>query len=381
MRRLAMLAVITAGACLLVPQSAKAEPPWKKLLPFDRVDADPRVRYEITEENGPWMILAASFAGPGAENQARQLVLELRKRYKLEAYVHAQNYDFSDDVVGLGLDKYGSPKKMKHRKDSKFTEVGVLVGNYTSVDDPRVEKDLNKIKVAHPNALKLDPTKPSTQRFAGLREMHRRVTQGKQELGPMRRAFLARNPLIPKEFFVAPGIDPLILNINKSVEHSLLNNKARYTVKVATFRGDSKFDSEVSEEKPDSWLPSLKRRKPTKLDLAADKAHRLTVALRKRGVPAYEFHDRHESIVTVGGFDSVGAPRGDGKIEINPAIHQVMKAYAADRTSQGTFTSETGRHSGAGVMPKKLEEIQFDIQPVPVMVPQQSVANRLVSHR
>jgi len=34
----------------------------------------------------------------------------------------------------------------------------------------------------------------------------------------------------------------------------------------------------------------------SKLHAAADKAHRLTVALRKQGVEAYEFHDRTRAL-------------------------------------------------------------------------------------
>ena len=75
---------------------------------------------------------------------------------------------------------------------------------------------------------------------------------------------------------------------------------------------------------------------------------RLTVALRTRGVEAYEFHDRHESIVTVGSFDSVGQPRVDGKTEINPAVHQVMAMYGATRQpipGQGSLGLQPREHA------------------------------------
>ena len=48
----------------------------------------------------------------------------------------------------------------------------------------------------------------------------------------------------------------------------------------------------------------------SKLEEAAYNAHLLVVALRKQGVEAYEFHDRHESLVTIGSFDSVGVSGG-----------------------------------------------------------------------
>ena len=104
-----------------------------------------------------------------------------------------------------------------------------------------------------------------------------------------------------------------------------------------------------------------------KLELAADKAHRLTSALRARGVDAYEFHDRTESIVTVGSFDSVGEPRADGKIEIHPTVHKIMQMYGASRRQlPGVGT--------LGLQPRTLAGITFDVQPVPVEVPRRSIA-------
>ncbi|MCA9204891.1 MAG: hypothetical protein KDA59_17675, partial [Planctomycetales bacterium] len=69
-----------------------------------------------------------------------------------------------------------------------------------------------------------------------------------------------------------------------------------YTVQVATFGGEVTVDPNKVEKLSNS------RDASDKLVVAADKAHRLTLALRRRGVEAYEFHDRFASIVTVGSF-------------------------------------------------------------------------------
>ena len=66
---------------------------------------------------------------------------------------------------------------------------------------------------------------------------------------------------------------------------------------------------------------------------AAEKAHKLTEALRAKGVQAYEFHDRASSIVTIGSFDSVGTPQPNGQIELNPQIHAIMQKYGAENHS------------------------------------------------
>lgn len=108
----------------------------------------------------------------------------------------------------------------------------------------------------------------------------------------------------------------------------------------------------------------------SQLHAAADKAHRLTEALRAQGIEAYEFHDRHESIVTVGDFESVGTPRADGVQEMNPAILRIIEAYGP----QQQRLPGSGPETLAGLQPRSLGGIPFDVQPTPVHVPQRSIA-------
>ena len=89
--------------------------------------------------------------------------------------------------------------------------------------------------------------------------------------------------------------------------------------------------------------------------------------LRSRNVEAYEFHDRHESMVTIGSFKSVGTPRKDGKIEINPAVLKIMRDY-------GAYQQDLPGGQVAGLMPRSLNGISFDVQPTPVQVPKRSIA-------
>jgi hypothetical protein len=166
-RRLA-LALLLAGSCIFVASRAEAAPPWTTLVPFQKIDADPKKSYAVTEDNGPWMILAANFSGEGSEQQAQELVIELRKRYKLEAFTYKRHIDDTAPQIGLGLNKYGEPKRMKPVNPLKFDEVAVLVGNYSSVEDSRAQKALKTIKYAKPDTL--DITKrPTTQSLAFMR--------------------------------------------------------------------------------------------------------------------------------------------------------------------------------------------------------------------
>src|SRR5439155_23361052 len=48
------------------------------------------------------------------------LVLELRQRYKLEAYAFRRTYDFSKPTDGLGYNRYGGPRRMRYLSNQKF---------------------------------------------------------------------------------------------------------------------------------------------------------------------------------------------------------------------------------------------------------------------
>ena len=331
-----------------------------KMLPFRQVDTDPRKKYELSEQNGPWMVLAASFAGEDAEQQARQLVLELRQQ-RMPAYTHRKRYDFSQSVTGLGLDRYGDPKKMRYQTAAAFDEIAVLVGDFPSVNDPGLEKTLQTIKYAQPKSMSLNRD-PATRVAAFREQLKSYGTREKNRVkGPMGAAFVTRNPLLPKEYFAPSGIDKLVEQMNREVKHSLLDCPGKYTVRVGTFRGNVIIDQKRVREIEETGRMS------SKLAEAGEKAHLLTEALRKRGIEAYEFHDRHESIVTVGSFNSLGTPRSDGRIEINPAILKLINTYSAKQ-------QQLPGQAMAGLMPVTLNGINFDVQPTAVEVPKRSMA-------
>jgi hypothetical protein len=244
--------------------------------------------------------------------------------------------------------------------------VAVLVGYFSSVNDPSLEEVLSRIKVARPSCLELDQGEDTTLRFAGLRALQRRVNGDKQkrQKGPMGSAFVTRNPLLPKEYFAPQGADEFVMSINKGVENSLLECPGSYSVRVATFRGNVIIDQRKIHEITSG--AAMKSR----LHDAAHKAHQLTLALRRQGVEAYEFHDRHESMVTVGSFQSVGSPRPDGKTEINPSILALISAYGPKRQA----LPGPGGQNVTGLEPRTLAGIPFDVQPIPVRVPRRSIA-------
>jgi hypothetical protein len=346
--------------------AAYGAPPWGTLISLTQVDADPAKTYSLNENNGPWMIMASSFSGDGAQKQAQDLVYELRKRYKFEAYIHKVKFELGD-TGARGVDKFGNPIKAHYKKGSEIEEFAVLVGNYKAVDDPDAQATLQKIKLAQPKCLDFNETKQTNQSLAGWRTLvQAAIASDKKKKGPMGHAFVTTNPLLPKEFFSPTGIDDMVVDMNRDVPHSLLDCPGRYSVLVATFKGRSVIKQEEIKE--------FENGKSFESDLsaAAQKAHVLAEALRIKGYEAFEFHDRYASIVTVGGVDSVGTPRADGKIEINPKVHAIMETFKARPLSV----------AGGAMQPQKMGpfpsegigELFFDIQPIPVEIPRRSLA-------
>ncbi len=366
MLRAVRLMIAIVVSCVLVgllPAQALAAPPWATLVPFKKVEADPNKNYELDEKQGPWMIMAASFAGPTAEQQSHDLVLELRQKYKLEAFAFRRTYDFSKPTEGLGYNRYGGARRMRYLTNSKFEEIAVLVGNFGSIQDPQIDRALGILKHAKPDSLDPNKKPDSSQRLLGARTLYNMMAASpdKKEKGPMASAFVTKNPLLPEELFVAKGLDPFVYDMNKDLPHSLLKCEGKYTVRIASFRG-------VDSMKPaDFDRLTSQRRDMAKIDQAALKASKLCAALREKGVEAYEFHDRTESFVTIGSFMDVGQPRPDGKIEINPAIHKIMEEYKAKEVPKpGTNQVELYAQVKFG--------IRIDPQPIPVEVPRQSIA-------
>ncbi len=140
-------------------------------------------------------------------------------------------------------------------------------------------------------------------------------------------------------------------------------------MRVATFRGNVVIDQRKVQD-----IQQGNKKMKSRLEEAAIQANKLTALLRRKGIEAYEFHDIHESYVTVGEFAWVGRPRADGKQEMNPEVLKVIKAY-------GPVHQPVVGNSGqalAGLQPRSVEGIPFDVQPWPVEVPKRSIATDYV---
>jgi hypothetical protein len=367
--RVRMALLVCAGIVIAAPRLA-AEPPWSKLLVFKRVEADPDKDYAITENEGPWMIMAATFSGNEAMSQARELVLELRSRYKLPAYTHDMQFDYSQGPYGKGQSPSPAGRRYRYRLDKHY-EVAVLVGNYPSVDDPEAQRVLKKIKYMQPECMQLEKRvkegKKDSRTLGGFRlaqlAVYEVARSAKRQMGPMRHAFITTNPLLPDDYFVPPGIDPLVAEINKPVKYSLLDCPGRYSCRVATFTGAALIDP-LDIQAVEQGRGKL----PSRLAEAAERAHKLTMALRAEGIEAYEFHDRYSSIVTVGSFDWIWKTDEQGRTVMNPAAEEVIKTFGMEQAA--------APQPGTAAKVRSKDGIPFDIMPVPIEVPRRSVGAR-----
>ena len=92
------------------------------------------------------MIMAATFHGDDAQQQAQQLVFELRSRFSLPAYTYEKTFDYTKPEQGRGLTPEGRPKMMRYQQATVIKEVAVLVGDYQTVDDDAAQKVLATLK-------------------------------------------------------------------------------------------------------------------------------------------------------------------------------------------------------------------------------------------
>jgi hypothetical protein len=230
------------------------------------------------------------------------------------------------------VDEYGAPVRRRYRRGEEVREIAVLIGDFSSIDDPDAQKTLERVKTLEPNALNVDAEK-SAQSMAQVRKLEDAVLEKlgkKRKRGPMAQAFFTRNPLLPREYFVPKGVDSFVAKMNDGVEHSLLDCPGKYTVKVATFRGKTILQTSAKEDPVAK--PFWNRRKAEEdnpLIEAAENAHLLTRELRAHGWEAYEFHDRMESIVTIGSFSQAAQQLPDGRVFAAPGVEKIFRTFGA----------------------------------------------------
>ncbi len=328
MSRLRVLVISFVAIALVaaVPNSSSAFEPKGKM------EADPGKRYRLTKRHGPWMIMVATMRDiPGHEDQgisaqqaADQMVLALRK-------VGIPAYTFSQDQVidQVKLTSRRSGEAVSRSYIAQQGSVVVVAGNYSSSSNETAQKTLGWVKSKFAN------------RIEGLLSNPRvgavyRPTPGRPS--PFSRAFLMPNPMLDPKDLIGATRDPLLINLNSDMEYSLVKCPAKYSLVVASFRGKSAMH--VNKAALDKTIGKLDKKLGTTLDDAGMNAWRMTEALRTakslgydQDYEAYVYHDRYQSVVTIGAFDNPRDPRigmlvrkFQSKVRTNPKNGQPVLA-------------------------------------------------------
>ncbi len=384
--RALVLIVLAAVVAFAVESTAVAQIGWLPTSWFSSGTVDPKAMYPLAEKDGPWLVLATTFRGEGARDDARQLVQELRGSHRLEAYTHEKAFDYTGKQRGMGLNPDGTPKRMRYANEGQVVEIAVLVGDFASFEDPRGQKALQKIKALRPKSSQALAKNRLESEFLQANRDHLRGGAAHAK-PPLHAALLIPNPLLPADYFSQQQVDDFIMEMNADVTHGLLDCPSRYTVRVATFTGAGTFNTAAGniEEEPSSgglvdvnrfvevlkgngWKDPHVRgvHQESRLVEAADKAHRLTEALRKNGWPAWEFHDRDSSIVCVGNIDQLVVPGPGGRQAPHPEITRIVAGLGPDPAALAR----------GQILPRSFDGIMLDVQPKPIDVPRAPAGRR-----
>ena len=236
-----------------------------------KIEAIKGKRYSLAANNGPWLIMVAAIQdvpperrtpeGLNAWEAADRLVYELRLK-GIPAYTWLQSME-----MGQIKEFSSDPSKSDEKQFiSRHEAVAVLAGNFPDPDNNDAKIILSYIKK------EFDPEFLKDTKNGGLFA----VTPGRQ--GPLARAHLTVNPLLSASDVRRKTVDPLVRTLNADMEYSLLKNRGRYTLRVATFSGGSivQLGSQVSEKARSFFDNSI----GSSLDDSGRKAWELTEALR-----------------------------------------------------------------------------------------------------
>jgi hypothetical protein len=264
--------------------------------------------YHLTQKHGPWMIMVTSFRnvrdeslrkdGLSAEQAAAELVFELREK-------GIPAYSFSQDAVKGEIDtrdRLGRDDRRIYAAQRDM--ICVLAGNYEAIDDSVGQKTLLFVKKFHPKFLKDAKSGAIVRADAAQR-------------GPLMGAFMTINPLIDPKDVVQKTVDKETKALNSGVMYPLIKNPHKFTVQVATFAGKSLTGKEsVIRGRQGLLQPRVAGEYEFDLNRAGEDANQLVAFLRRNGTSgstalneAYVYHDKFQSIVTIGGFDSADDPR------------------------------------------------------------------------
>ena len=267
-----------------------------------RTEAIQGKRYNLTNQHGPWMIMVASLSDVEGENRingltaweaADTIVYELRTK-GIPAYTYS---------VDEEIDEVDGPipvRNMGRHIIARQGEICVLAGNFTSIDDEKAQEVLKWIKKKYTSSI-------VEEKKGGL------FAKTPGQPSPFGGAILTINPIYNGEI-QSRKLEDDVVDLNDGAPFTLLENKGKYTLHVATFAGGSVM--QVGNQSSTKAMALFEQNFGSGLVGCAKEAIALAEALRTatkhgydKNYEAWVFHDRYRSIVTVGSFSSKQDPR------------------------------------------------------------------------
>jgi hypothetical protein len=285
------------------------------------VEADPNKEYAVTPEAGPWLVCVSCFVGPQAPQLAHEMVLEIRSRFNLPAYVRNKGEE-ERRVERERLRKYHEehPEANVPLKTFRIEDqCAVLVGGYADMES--AHRALGNIKQLPP---------PSKEYLCPvLSEIGKSDEEGKSpvriaRVNPFINSHVCRNPAAPLPRAGGRLHDAeelkLIKALNSDEKYTLLRCRKPYTLMVATYQGTSMIKSDADSG---GFLDKIWG-KSHALEISGQNAHNLAEVLRRPPLEfeAYVLHLRGGSVVSIGGFDSKDDPRMN---QVSQAIHERLQ--------------------------------------------------------
>lgn len=252
---------------------------------------DPIEPYLLTKENGPFMVLAKTFRGPESQKLALALVMELRNKHGLPAYILR-----SKDWPGRS-----NIRNIPPQADTQVAQASVKVPEkYRTYDEAAVLVGDEK---THEAAIKLHHQ---------VKKLKPDCLNQVSSLFPWReglnKAIRTTNPYVAAQDLYPHKQDRLVVEMN-SGDGSVAQCPGAFSLQVAEFTGRSTFNEK------DSTFQGHFNLLKSPLRTAASDAEKMANILRKDkdvaklGQPVYVFHDRTSSRVYVGAFNSPDDPQ------------------------------------------------------------------------
>lgn len=290
-------------------------------LPEFQAKPDPNQDLFVTPAQGPWLICVNCYSGPESPGVAREMVMELRNRYKLQAYVFSKGEEerraefervkkIVEEYRKLCMEKNLSPDNHMRVKTRHIeNEYAVLVGGYPDAD--AAGRDLKRIRALPKPSDKVCPIGlvPEIGKADGNpspKEKEPKKTNS-FTVNPFQTAFVVHNPAIKQE---RPAewdkMDIAVLKkLNSAEDFSLLKCKKPYTLIVKQFLLPAETRS-VSGKMFGMTNPFAHK---SDTDVPAQNARTLAELLHKTThLDAYVLHTKYASMVTVGAFESPEDP-------------------------------------------------------------------------